>query len=98
MVCYKITITRSAQTALKHLPEDIRKAISIKLDAMTKEPMPQGTKKLHGLAFAVYRIKVKKNYRIIYTIGFKNKVVDVLNIGHRSEIYRSIIRETANCH
>ena len=49
-----------------------------------KNPRPQGYKKLKGRKG--YRIRVG-NYRVIYEIFDDILLIDVIDLGHRQEIY-----------
>ncbi|HWZ21443.1 MAG TPA: type II toxin-antitoxin system RelE/ParE family toxin [Cytophagaceae bacterium] len=60
----------------------ILKALSIY--ALAKNPRPSGCKKLKGRDG--YRIRVA-DYRIIYDIYDSTLVVDVVDLGHRKDIY-----------
>ncbi|MCX7716119.1 MAG: type II toxin-antitoxin system RelE/ParE family toxin [Endomicrobia bacterium] len=51
---------------------------------MSDNPRPLGVKKLKE---KVYRIRVG-DYRIVYFVDDTEKVVTILKIGHRKEVYR----------
>ncbi|MGQ0738021.1 MAG: type II toxin-antitoxin system RelE family toxin [Bacteroidota bacterium] len=48
---------------------------------------PGGVKKLKGEKEDLYRIR-SGDYRIIYSIEDKIRIVDIRKIGHRKDIYR----------
>lgn len=81
---YQISIQRRAIKALENIPEPYYSNIRIAIFALAENPRPHGYKKLK--ARDGYRIRVG-DYRIIYEIFDKTLVVDVINLGHRREIY-----------
>ncbi|MBN1760649.1 MAG: type II toxin-antitoxin system RelE/ParE family toxin [Chitinispirillaceae bacterium] len=60
----------------------VKKAI----DGLASEPRPHGVKKLSGTMDG-YRI-LTGDFRILYTIDDRKKVVTVYRIRHRREVYR----------
>lgn len=82
---YQLSITRKAQKELANLQTEDYERIKIDIRDLANSPRPQGCKKLTGREG--WRIRVG-DYRVIYEINDKEKVVTVLHIGHRREIYR----------
>ena len=82
---YRLEITRRAQRALARLqPRDLdrtREAIA----GLSEEPRPPGCKKLTGRE--AWRIRVGR-YRVIYEIEDVVRVVTVVEVGHRRDVYR----------
>jgi mRNA interferase RelE/StbE len=85
MASYKLTIKKSAEKELKDIPQKDANRIVRSIQSLASEPRPAGSKKL--LAQTYYRIR-QGDYRIIYFINDSNRVVDIIKIGHRREIYR----------
>ncbi len=83
---YKVEILKDALKQLKKLPPKLQERIQIKIDDLAKEPRPIGVKKLKGRENA-YRIRVDK-YRVIYDIFDDILLVNVIEIGHRSKVYK----------
>jgi mRNA interferase RelE/StbE len=52
---------------------------------LNKIPRPHGTVKLEGTEG--YRIRVGE-YRVVYLVNDRERVVDVVRIAHRREVYR----------
>ena len=50
-------------------------------------PRPDRVKKLKGISEDLYRIR-QGNYRVVYAIDDKVKIVDIRQIGKRKDIYR----------
>lgn len=82
---YTISILRRAQKELARLPIDIYEQIHIGIHALAQNPRPTGCLKLRDRQG--WRIR-SGSHRIIYTIDDEKKVVTVLHIGHRRDVYR----------
>ncbi len=85
---YSISIKSSAQKELFGLAKNIAGKIITAIDNLSKNPRPTGVKKLKGSkGDDFYRIRVT-DYRIIYTIEDEVRIIEILKVGHRKEIYR----------
>jgi mRNA interferase RelE/StbE len=84
MANYKVTLSRKAQKYLDKLPDNIAEPIITMVASLKGNPRPHGYKKLTGRDG--YWIRVG-NYRVIYEIFDKILVVEVIDLGHRKEIY-----------
>ncbi|PHJ63571.1 RelE/StbE family addiction module toxin [Nostoc linckia z18] len=83
---YKVEILRGALKQLKKIPSELQERIQIKIDDLATEPRPNGVKKLKEKENA-YRIRVG-DYRVIYDIFDDILVVNVVEVGHRKNIYK----------
>lgn len=81
---YSITFKKKAIKALTKINEPYYSAIKNAIYDLANNPRPNGYIKLKGRDG--YRIRVGA-YRIIYDIYDSTLVVDVINIGSRSDIY-----------
>ncbi len=61
--------------------------ISAAIDGLSEIPRPVGGKKLRGEMEYLWRIRVG-DYRIIYLIEDKIKIVEIRKIGNRRDVYR----------
>ena len=82
---WRIDISRDARKELERLPTQIQSRIAKAVLALESNPFPHGCKKLKNRDG--YRIRVG-DYRILYFVDGKQKVIVVGLIGHRREIYR----------
>lgn len=82
---YQVLIKRSAEKALDDLPERIRARITTRLLNLEENPRPYRSKKLLGQN--AYRIQVGE-YRVLYTIDDSDKLVTIMDVGHRRDVYR----------
>ncbi|MBI2980432.1 MAG: type II toxin-antitoxin system RelE/ParE family toxin [Chloroflexi bacterium] len=85
---YKIDLRRRAQRGLDRLPSDDFRAVLNAVQKLANNPRPRGVDKLRS-AGGWWRVR-QGDYRIIYDIDDDRKIVTVLYIGHRREIYRSL--------
>ncbi|MEQ8413820.1 MAG: type II toxin-antitoxin system RelE/ParE family toxin [Imperialibacter sp.] len=84
---YQINFKRKAGKELLKLPSQAVKEISSSIDALAENPRPDGSKKLKGSNESLWRIRVG-DYRVIYAIEDKIKIISVRRIAHRKDIYR----------
>ncbi|MBD2597605.1 type II toxin-antitoxin system RelE/ParE family toxin [Nostoc spongiaeforme FACHB-130] len=83
---YEVKFTKSARKGFKKLSPEVQERIQIKIDELAIEPRPNGVKKLKGEE-NLYRIRVS-DYRVIYEIFDDVLLVSVVEVGHRSNIYK----------
>ncbi|MBK8392995.1 MAG: type II toxin-antitoxin system RelE/ParE family toxin [Saprospiraceae bacterium] len=81
---YKVTLKKSALKTLKKINEPYYSAIKEAIYSLADNPRPSGYKKLNGRNG--YRIRVT-DYRIIYDIFDDVLLVEVIDLGHRKDIY-----------
>lgn len=81
---YRVRVERKAQKALSKIPEPYYSHIKVAILRLAEDPRPDGCKKLKGREG--YRIRVS-SYRIIYEIQDRLLLVDVIDLGHRKDIY-----------
>lgn len=81
---YQIIINRSAIKRLQKIQDPYYLKIKESIYQLAIEPRPAGCKKLKGRE--AYRIRVA-DYRIIYTVNDIVLIVEVLDLGHRRNIY-----------
>lgn len=84
MKVYKVRIERRAQKKLAKIPEPYYSNIKDAILDLGNDPRPIGCKKLK--ARDGYRIRVA-DYRIIYEIQDSILLVDVIELGHRKDIF-----------
>ena len=82
---YEVMLERAAQHELKRLPaQDFHRIIS-RIKALSDIPRPRGCKKRVG-SKSDWRIRIG-NYRIVFEIDDREKVVRVMKVRRRSEAY-----------
>jgi mRNA interferase RelE/StbE len=83
-MAYQVTLKKRAIKALEKIHEPYYSAIKEAIYHLADNPRPPGSKKLKGRD--AYRIRVA-DYRIIYDIFDDVLTVDVIDLGHRKDIY-----------
>lgn len=83
---YELQITTTARRQLKKLEDKTQKAIRKKLDELCDDQPTSSLdiKKLKGREG--YRLRVG-DYRVIYRLHNDKLIVEVMEVGHRREIY-----------
>lgn len=84
---YEIKFTKGARKMFKKLSQELQDRIQPKIDELAIEPRPNGVKKLQGEE-NTYRIRVG-DYRVIYDVLDDVLLVNVIDIGHRSKVYKN---------
>jgi len=82
---YRLVFTRSAKRELEHLSHEIVRLLKSRIDELIEEPRRHGCQKLSGTDF--YRIR-QGDYRVLYSIDDAERIVEIIKIGHRREVYR----------
>lgn len=85
MAKYRLLIRKPAADELGRVPKKELGRIVDRIRSLAEEPRPQGREKLS--ARERYRIR-QGDYRIVYGIDDGERTVEVVKIGHRSEVYR----------
>ena len=83
---YRIEFSHRAAKAYHALPEDVRRRIEPKIDALAEHPRPYGARKIEGEETA-YRVRVG-DYRILYEVHDRPLLILIMNVGHRRDVYR----------
>lgn len=82
---YLIEIVPKAEKEFLKLTESIQVRVRKKVLLLENNPRPFGCKKLKETKY--YRLRVG-DYRAIYHIDDSSKIVTVLSIAHRKEVYK----------
>lgn len=81
---FSLNFSKKAFKSLEKLNEPIYSSIKVAVYNLADNPRPNGYKKLKGRDG--YRIRVG-NYRIIYEIFQTELVIEIIDLGHRKDIY-----------
>jgi mRNA interferase RelE/StbE len=85
-VTYRVEIARRALKTLTGLPRREQQRIRAAIDLLAENPRPPGCRTIVGEPGS-HRVRVG-DYRIIYEVHDDRLVVQVVRLGHRSDIYR----------
>ena len=81
----KISFVKSAEKELLSLNKALAKRVLEKIASLEDGPYGQGSQKLAG--GKGYRIRIG-DYRVVYTINSTSKIITIIKIGHRREVYK----------
>ena len=83
---YIVIIENKAQKDFLKLLSPFNTAVKNHIDELEKNPRPYGVKKLAGTENG-FRVRAGE-YRILFTIDDRRKIVTIYRIRHRREAYR----------
>jgi len=84
---YTIRIKRSAEKEMDRLAARTFERVTQAILSLERDPRPVGSRKLRGVQD--YRLRVGQ-YRILYTIDDPERIVEIIAVGHRRDVYRGI--------
>ena len=93
---FTLVLSKKALKQLEKISLKDRILIIKKLDLLLITSETLDIKKLHH-QHALYRLRVG-DYRIIYQVQEKQKILAVLLVGHRREIYNMLLNMSVNVH
>jgi len=83
---YSLEIRRSASREIEDLPtKKDRRLVVDRISKLVDDPRPHGSEKLAGEDR--YRVR-QGSYRIVYEIQDVTRIVRIVKVGHRREVYR----------
>ena len=91
---YEIIILPSAEKEIEKLPNEIAFAIFDALEELAINPRPAGCKQMNNYSTprlkvrTYHRIKIKREYRVIYHIQDQYCIITVVKAAHRSKAYK----------
>ena len=85
MSSYRVALAASAEKELNRLTPKLIARVVKRIQALASNPRPPGCKTLVG-GDREWRVRVG-DWRMVYEIDDKAKIVDVTRIAHRREVY-----------
>ncbi len=82
---YQVSLKKRVIKVLSKINEPYYSNLKDAIFDLAENPRPVGYKKLKGRD--AYRIRVA-DYRIIYEINDEILLIDIIDLGHRKEIYK----------
>ena len=87
MADYSLSIKPSAAKELQEISDNVTLTRLIeKIKTLATQPRPSGSEKLAGRQ-NLYRVR-QGSYRVMYSVDDQSRVVDVVKVGHRRDVYR----------
>jgi mRNA interferase RelE/StbE len=82
---YSVLVKRSAERELRAIPKrDLSRTLA-RIRGLAEDPRPPGSEKLSGHD----RNRLRQgDYRVVYGVDDQERIVEVVKIGHRREVYR----------
>ena len=85
MTKYFVEVKPTARKELETLPDPLLARVVRKLESLADVPRPAGCKKLKGFKDQ-WRVRIG-DWRVVYHIDEAVKLVSILRIAHRREVY-----------
>lgn len=85
-MAWEVLFKPSGLREFRALPARMQARVGRSLDSLALDPRPPGVKKLEG-GEGFHRVRVG-DYRIVYAIDDAARIVLVVKIGHRGDVYR----------
>jgi mRNA interferase RelE/StbE len=82
---YSLVVKKLAERELRTLPKADLRRVTDRIRGLAQDPRPPGHEKLSGQEH--YRIR-QGDYRVVYAIDYDHRVITIVKIGHRREVYR----------
>ena len=82
---YSLRFKKSAERELRKITKADLQRITQRIKELAAIPRPSGSEKLAGQDS--YRIR-QGDYRIVYTVDDDHRLIEIIKIGHRREVYR----------
>lgn len=83
---YRISVAPTAARQLRKFDPPARRRVQAAIELLATNPRPPSATRLVGGAHD-WRVRTG-DYRIIYEIADEHRLILVLSVGHRREIYR----------
>lgn len=83
---FAVIVERSVLREAKRIPLMFWKTILDRIYSLAENPFPPGVTKIQGYP-RWYRIRVG-DYRVIYEVATTIRIVTIMRVGHRKNVYR----------
>jgi len=84
----RVVVHREAKRELRRLPTHILRSVLEGIRALADDPHPAGCSKLRGHE-SLYRIRIG-DWRVVYEADSATRIVTVLRVASRGEVYRGL--------
>jgi mRNA interferase RelE/StbE len=87
-MAYRVDLADAVAKQIRKLPSSVREACDRVIIALGQEPRPHGCRKIAGASDG-WRLVVREDYRLLYTIDDGEQVVTVYWVGRKEKaIYK----------
>ena len=88
-MAYTVRLSDRARRELAALPRHIQQRVARWIDLLAEDPYRAPSRKLEGYP-ELRRVHASKDYVIVYSVLEDEKVVLILRIAHRRDVYRRL--------
>ena len=93
MMPYEVTVEARVTKQLRRLPRDVSEDLYQALTGLAENPRPRGCRKVRGKN-DVWRIVVRRDYRVLYRVLDETKQVAVFDVDRREkDTYNQAVKE-----
>jgi len=85
---YKVVAKKSVAKDARKLPSSVLQSIEVRIALLANDPFPPDVEPIQGYK-NYYRIRIG-NYRVIYEIATEIKIITIIKVGHRKDVYKKI--------
>lgn len=78
----------SVKKDIRKIPKKMLELIFDAIKKLEQEPFPSGATPIEGYKNH-YRIRIG-NYRVVYEVGVKIRIITIVRIRHRKDVYRGL--------
>jgi mRNA interferase RelE/StbE len=83
---WEVRLDREVEKALRRMMPELRQRLLKEIEQLQGNPFPPGREKVRGRENE-WRLRVG-DYRIIYCVDERRRLIEVSEVGHRREVYR----------
>lgn len=83
---FVIRLSRGVRKDIRRVPDSMLRLIDVRIEALATEPIPHDARILKGYLH-LYRLRIG-NYRVIYEVAKEIRIITIVKIGHRKDVYR----------
>jgi mRNA-degrading endonuclease RelE of RelBE toxin-antitoxin system len=87
---YRAEIRSGVAEAIRALPPEVKRAVKAAIRTISADPT--AGEPLQGELEGRFKYRVRR-YRIVYRIDRVTKVVDIIGVGHRRNIYEELAEQ-----
>ena len=84
---YQLRWSKQAGKDLDQIPSRLANRIYERAGSLALNPRPTGALKLKGHSY--WRIRIG-DYRVLYSIDDKEKIISIMAVSHRKDVYRDL--------
>jgi mRNA interferase RelE/StbE len=88
---YQVVLRARSLKQLQDLPREAQVRLASQIDGLVSDPFPPASKPLVGPFAGLHKLRVG-DYRVAYEVDEQARLVRVLAVGHRRDVYKRLAR------